>query len=161
MRKIKIEREVDIEELIEQMKSTDFDAVSKCIMETATSVVNRLVEMYEDVCNSKLMEVEEPKPTCYCSGRITELKCTDKCKNYYDCEINKQYRTIQEYDFNARKEIKEAKKKNKRPYCFGIEYEETKEKCKTCEYAFGCYLKKPKTGVDIAKEQSNEQQKNN
>lgn len=112
MRKIKIEQEIDIEEMIKQMKSIDFDAVSKCIMETAISVVNKLVEIYEDVCNSKLMEVEEPKPTCYCSGRITELKCTDKCKYYYDCEINKQYRTMQEYDFNARKEINSIK-------CFG------------------------------------------
>lgn len=193
MRKIKIEQEVDIEEMIKQMRSIDFDAVSKCIMETAISVVNKLVEIYEDVCNSELMKVEEPKPTCYCSGRITELKCTEKCKHYYDCEINKQYRTIQEYDFNARKEInsikcfgnhkyndeclpntcilydlckkttkeiKEAKKKNKRPYCFGVEYEETKEKCKTCEYAFGCYLKKPKTEADMTKEQSNEQKNN-
>lgn len=112
MRKIKIEQEVDIEEMIKQIKSIDFNAVNKCIIETATSVVNKLVEIYEDVCNSEQMKVEEPKPTCYCSGRITELKCTDKCKYYYDCEINRQYRKMAEYDFNARKEINSIK-------CFG------------------------------------------
>lgn len=112
MRKTKIEQEIDIEEMIKQMKSIDFDAVNKCIIETATSVVNKLVEMYEDVCNSEPMKVEEPKPTCYCSGRITKLKCTEKCKHYYDCEINRQYRTMLEYDFNARKEINSIK-------CFG------------------------------------------
>jgi hypothetical protein len=111
-KKINIEHEVDIEKLIEQMKSIDLDAISKGIIETSIGVINKLVEMYEDVCNSKLMEVEEHKPTCYCSGRITELKCTDKCKYYYDCETNRQYRTMLEYDFNARKEINSIK-------CFG------------------------------------------
>lgn len=124
MRKIKIEQEMDIEEVIKQMKSIDFDAVSKCIMETATSVINKLVEMYEDVCNSEQMKVEEPKPTCYCSGRITELKCTDKCKYYYDCEINRQYRIMQGYDFNARKEINSIK-------CFG-KYNEKECLSNTC-----------------------------
>lgn len=210
MRKIKIEQEVDIEEMVKQLKTIDFDAVNKCIIETVTSVVNKLVEMYEEVCNSETMKVElqkpdcygyynndeglycndckskkhcieeteqekitkwyvdadgfkcfacnsssicdkndcivydlckretekferlqeelneyknkeaEPKPYCYCTGKFEKEVCTEEsCKYYYDCDINKQYRKMQEYDFNARHEINSIK-------CFG---KYNREKC--------------------------------
>lgn len=113
MRKIKIEQEIDVEKLIEQMKAIKvLHTEDKNIINVAVYAINRLVEMYEDVCNSEPMRVEVPKPDCYCTGEIKEKGCTDKCRYYYDCEINRQYRKMSEYDFKARNEINNIK-------CFG------------------------------------------